>query len=229
MNPPCALWFFHALYAGGALEESSVAGKALGARLGAHGAANANGITEFRDMLPALSVLGTALGNRILSGRVNVLDARPRCIEWASGPQRAAELMEWQFLTRREDHEGHGDDDHHGMIANTECLCTGTILDAGLDISKHATPLEVSALACGLELLRERGYLGAENRRGFGQVQIDLNHCFEAGAWIRVFDGEKYNRFLADEREQIVDYLVEIKALGPGCAAGEVGECTPPN
>ena len=65
-KPPVALWFFHALYAGGALEENSEAAKNLKKELGGDGTVKAQGIHEFRDTLPGLSLLGCALGNRIL-------------------------------------------------------------------------------------------------------------------------------------------------------------------
>jgi hypothetical protein len=209
-KPPCKLWFFHALYAGGALEENSVQAKAFAKNLGYSWAIRADGIHELRNMLPAASVLGTALGNRIISGRVNVCDARPRCAEWGTGETPVAGLFEWTFLTRREDHEGHADGDHHGMIANTECLRAGVVLDAGLDISQHATPIERACIGKGLALLAERGYLGAENRRGFGRVKIALANAP---------DPELYEQYLINNKTAILKYLEEIGAIH---ASGEL-------
>ena len=56
-HPVVSLWFFYALYSGGALEENSDATKALKRQLGDNGAIRATGIREFREMLPALSLL----------------------------------------------------------------------------------------------------------------------------------------------------------------------------
>ena len=122
-RPGLALWFFHTLYAGGSLEENAKSTKALADKFGkANGAVNAGGIKEFRDMLPGLSLLGCALGNRILPGRVKVADMRPRCVEWGTGDARAEELLTWEYLTRRDDHEGRSAEDAHtGMIAQSEC------------------------------------------------------------------------------------------------------------
>lgn len=205
-RPPVALWFFHALYAGGVLEEGGGdAIKAVGRELGNNGAIRADGVHRLREHLPALSMLGVALGNRVLPGRVQVGDLRPRCRQWGGATLDAAELMEWTFLTRREDHEDH--QDHHGMIANTECLRAGAVLDGGVDIDTHASALERSALGLGLALLQQRGLLGAENRRGLGRVAITLDNAP---------DPHPYLDWLAAERAAILAYLVEIGASDAG-------------
>jgi len=201
-NPPCALWFFHALYAGGALEENSAAEKALGQLLGKNGAVKAQGTTLLRDMVPPFSLLGTALGNRIIPGRISVGDLRPRCKQWGTGETDASEIMEWTFLTRREDHENH--EEHHGMIANTECLKSGTVLGGGIDVSGHATEIERSCLGLALDLLKERGRLGAQNRMGLGSVEIET-----AGQP----DGKAYLNFLATRKNDMVGFLTELGAI----------------
>lgn len=204
-NPPINIWFFHALYAGGVLEEQSKIMDGLNKELGKHGALRTDGLRRLRDMLPSLSLLGAAMGNRILSGRMQVADLRPCCHEWGNGRIPSAQLMEWTFLTRRDDYEGKGDDDAHaGMIANTECIKAGARLVGGIDIDNHASELELSALGCGLALLQKRGMLGAENRRGLGKAAIDLTNAP---------DPHPYINYLSDNKQAILDYLAEIGAL----------------
>jgi len=208
-NPPVNIWFFHALYAGGVLEEQSKVMDGLNKELGKHGALRTDGLRRLRDMLPALSLLGAAMGNRILPGRMQAGDLRPCCHEWGSGQVPAAQLMEWEFLTRRDDYEGKGDDDAHaGMIANTECIKSGARLTGGIDYDNHASELELSALGCGLALLQQRGMLGAENRRGLGKVAIDIKDAP---------DPKPYIDYLGDNKQAIIDYLIEIGAINaPG-------------
>jgi hypothetical protein len=206
-TPPLNLWFFHTLYAGGVLEEQNHTLGLVNAELGRNGTLRTDGLRRFRQMLPALSLLGCAIGNRVLPGRICVGDLRPKCLEWGTGTTPAAELMEWTFLTRRDDHEGRGDDeDHHGMIATTECLKTGTELVGGIDIDTHADGIEESALLCALDLLSARGRLGAENRRGLGRVEFvaraDEGLC-----------AQPYNEFLVANRTEILNYLDAIGAL----------------
>lgn len=208
-QPPLNLWFFHTLYAGGVLEEQSHVIDKINAELGRGGVLRTDGLRRFRQMLPALSLLGCAIGNRVLPGRICVGDLRPRCQEWGTGPTPAAELMEWTFLTRRDDHEGRGDDDdHHGMIATTECLKAGTELIGGIDIDTHADEMERSALGCALVSLHHRGRLGAENRRGIGRVEFSI----DAGAEF-LPDERPYDAWLAENRTEILEYLTAIGAI----------------
>ena len=203
-DPPCNLWFFHTLYAGGALEENSAQAKALSQKLGSSGAIRAEGVHELRDMIPPASVLGTALGNRVLSGRVNFCDFRPQCGEWGNGDIPVGNLFTWTYLTRREDYENHEQGRNTSMIANTECLKAGTVLVGGIDISAHATDIERACIGKGLALLQEAGYIGAENRRGLGQVQIEIDGLPDASV---------YEAYLDKNRLRILDYLEDIGAI----------------
>lgn len=195
-----SMWFFYALYSGGALEENSSYSKVV-KHLGDNGATRAEGIRAFRNYLPALSLLGCALGNRVLPGRIQVGDLRPRCREWGNGTRPVADLLTWEFLTRREDFEDH--QDNHSMIATTEVLCAGTELEGGIDMGMM-TDLERSALGCGLRMLAMRGFLGAENRRGLGRVDLVIEN---------MPDDQPYVQWLAGNKTGIVAYLNEIEGI----------------
>ncbi len=205
-KPKVALWFFHALYAGGVLEENSKSGKALSSLMGDNGAVKADGIYQFRDTLPALSLFGVALGNRILAGRFKSADYRPGCVEWGNGDKPVNELFEWCYLTRREDHEGHDDDKNASMIANTECLKQGVTLTGGIDIDGHVSDLELSALGKGLKIMQQKGYIGANSNRGFGRVQVEIENCPSS---------ELYENYLSDNKDKIVQFLVKLGAYEP--------------
>ena len=202
--PPVALWFFHAIYAGGALEEGSAADKGINNILGKNGSSRAEGFYRVRNMLPTLSLLGTALGNRILNGRLQVMDLRPRCIEWGTGKLPVSELFEWQFLTRREDHEGYDYGNNSSMIANMEVLKAGSVMDGGIDTDINITDIELSALGHGIQLLIRNAKLGAEVRRGFGNVEIIS---------IDQPSPDLYLKFMTDRKNDILNFLVEIGAV----------------
>lgn len=203
-RPPVALWFFYVLYSGGALEDDSKAAKMISNELGGNGAIKAEGIYRFRDTLPALSLLGCALGNRILPGRVSFVDYLPECVECGNGEKTSAELMGWTYITRREDYEGHETGENKSMIANTECLKMGTMLDGGVNMFNHISDLEKSALGCGLNLMVKRGYVGAESSRGHGKVKIEIDN---------IPDETMYLEFLKANKAQIIEYLNKLGAL----------------
>jgi hypothetical protein len=203
-QPSIALWFFHALYAGGALEEKSAATKAVIKRLGDNGATRTDGIRKFRDMLPGLSLLGCALGNRVLPGHVQFGDLRPCCREWGHSSEVSVnDLMTWEYLTRREDLESHTE--HHGMIASMEVLRAGVELEGGVGMDLAIPSIEKAALVTGLQLIKDRGYLGANNRMGLGMVEVEFY-------WADAPD-LSYAEWLGDNKLAIREYLQEIGAL----------------
>lgn len=196
-----SLWFFYALYSGGPLEEKSAALSAMLKKLGDHGSIRTAGLREFRQRIAPLSLLGCALGNRTIAGRVYVGGLRPDCREWGTGDVPAASLMTWEFATRREDLEGHAE--NHSMITDTECLKVGVVLRGGFSWA-GATPLEQSCLGLGLRLLTERGAIGGENRRGHGRVAITTEHAP---------DPQPYLDALAQDEELIRGYLTGVGAI----------------
>lgn len=209
-KPAVSLWFFHAIYAGGVLAEGGgdKVQAALNKELGNHGSIRTDGIRRIREMLPSVSLLGAALGNRILCGRINVGDLRPQCKEWGNGALPAAELLTHEYLTRRDDFEGRTDEDAHaGMIATTEVLREGSTLVGGIDIDAHASEIERAALGHGLDLLVTRGTLGAESRRGFGKCIFTLANKPDAAPYLD---------FVQAQKSQILAYLDEVGAL-PKC------------
>lgn len=202
MKPKVALWFFYAIYTGGVLAEADSATKKVIKNMGDNGAIRSKGIRTIRDMIPPISLLGAAIGNRILPGRVCFADLRPVCKEWGTGETSITQLLEWEFLTRRDDLQT--STDNKSMIANSEVLRVGTALEGGIDMDNVMTSLERSALGKGIELLIAQGFLGASRRRGFGRCRIDANNSPSS---------EEYDVFLKEKSSDIIEYLKEIEAL----------------
>jgi len=129
-------------------------------------------------------------------------------MSWGTGERHAHQIMAWEYLTRRDEHEGRSDDDgHHGMIAQVEVIQEGEALDGGLDIDMHASPEEAGAVAVGLRLLKEQGRIGAENRRGLGVVSIEISGD--------VPEESPYLEHLSKNGQMIVEYLESIDAIVP--------------
>jgi len=175
---------------------------------------------HLRNMIPFFSLLG-GVGKYPLDSRVYVNDLRPMCREWGNGDIPLINLMDWRYLTRRDDLEGRvsaaqiGDDEitvstdaaNTSMIVNIEVLVEGAHLEGGIDLSRHVTEIEGAALARGLEMMAIYGYLGGKRRRGFGRCKIEYDYRKQLP------DAKLYDQYLADNRETILNYLCEIGAL----------------
>jgi hypothetical protein len=204
-KPPFALWFFHALYSGGALSEGGKEMKAVDGLLGVGGSLKTEGLRTLRDTLPMISLLGCAMTNRIIPGRIDVGDLRPVCYEWSNGSsQPVRDLMTWTYLTRREDHEEHKEGDNSSMIANTECLRPGTVLEGGIDLSPHISEIESSCLGDALESWTQIGTIGAQNARGLGRISLTIGGAAS---------GELYREWLSENRQQILALLTQLGAI----------------
>lgn len=219
-KPDVALWFFHFLYSGGALEANSAHGKAIGKIIGENGTVKADGLRMVRDTLPGCSILGGGFGDRILEGRIDVADAILKCYE--NGYDDAIscdDMMGFRQITRREKHEGweaktketteEGTTEtgtgNSAMIAQCEVVLSGNSFISGLRISKHASELEKSALGLMLKLLKEHGHIGAQHSKGLGFCEIEI-----VGD---VPDSSLYENFVSENRENILDFLRKITAI----------------
>jgi len=211
-NPPYSPWFLAALYNGGSLSEGATETKALSKELGGS-AMRIQGIHKFRDMVLPLSVMGVSLGNRVLCRHgFDNYPGEPICREWGTGDISESELFTWEFLTRKDDLEIRdigSSEKSNQMIANTECLKRGILMNSGIDLMPMSQPLERSCVGHALELLFERGKIGANNRYGQGFVK------FESHA--KIPDSQPYKHFVETHKSEILDYLKNVGALHDDC------------
>jgi len=209
-----APWFLHLLTSGGIMADGAIP-KLFEAALTGNvaGAIKVNGAIQLRNMIPYFSLLG-GVGKSPLEGRVYINDLRPQCVEWGNGDESVEMLMDWRYIVNRDDLEnkisklqaketGNGDMANKSMIANYECLIEGAVLEGGIDVDLHITDVEISALAKGLEMMQQFGYLGGKVHRGFGRATIEYQSKL-------TLNGSLYNRYLADNKQAIIDYLRQI-------------------
>jgi hypothetical protein len=217
-DPILAIWFFHILYSGGIMADGNIPKEFEKELVGSQaGAVKSSGVRTLRDMIPFFSVLG-GVGKYPLEGYVYINDLRPECVEWGTGETPANQLITWRYLTRRDDFEGRdkkvnkkgepkSDDDstndNTSMIVNTECLAEGTMLEGGIDVSRHISELELSVIAKGLELLKFDGYLGGKKHRGYGRVILEIDSELN-------LDSTVYSNYLRDNKQEILDYIDRI-------------------
>ena len=213
------VWFYHLLYSAGILGEGAIP-KEFEARLqgAAAGGLKSDGVRELRNLFPWFSLLG-GVGKAPMEGNVYIYDLRPECVEWGNGSVPVDELFDWRFMVRMDNYEGRiskaeakKQERHDGNISlpvNTEVLKEGTYLEGGMNIGKHAQPLEVSALAKGLELLKQSGVFGGKKHRGHGLLDIEYTGRDERPYEL---DSAEYDAFLRERKGDILRYIRDIGA-----------------
>lgn len=217
-DPALNIWAFHLLYSGGVLADGAIP-KAFERTLtgAASGSMRSDSVRQLRNMIPFFSMLG-GIGKTPMESYIYINDLRPQCLEWGTGDTPVNDLMTWRYLARRDDYEGRtskaqtdsgdagSDTANTSMLANTECLAEGTVLDGGIDVSRHATDIEMAALARGLLLLQDYGYLGGKKHRGYGRVNIEYQTDL-------TLDPAPYDDYLEANKAEILAYLHSIEAF----------------
>lgn len=217
-EPAVNIWAFHLLYSGGIMADGAIPKEFERVLTGAAaGTMRSDGVRQLRNMIPFFSMMG-GIGKTPMEGYAYINDLRPQCIEWGTGDTSVNDLMSWRFLARRDDFEGRtskqqladGDSQaetaNTSMLANTECLAEGTVLDGGIDVSNHMSEIEMSALSRGLLLLQEHGYLGGKKHRGYGRVNIEYQTSI-------TLDPKPYDDYLQVHKAEILEYLQTIGAF----------------
>lgn len=196
----------HALFTGGILESTSeTTGKIdLATR------------RWLRDAFPPLGLIGTAIGNQILTGCLKVDHAFPVCKEYhaclADGyraDDRAAHSVrtftDISFGTRKDDlrAERGENDQAMQMLIEFECFIPGTRFVHGFTL-EYASPLEVSCFAHMLDLWRAQPWIAGKSASGYGRVAFEYESDGEE------LSGQRYREYLESGRDKLNGALAEL-------------------
>jgi len=162
---------------------------------GSEGRATPDDRRALREAIPALSLLGAALYSYMLPGRISVGWCYPACVETVNAGlcapveplHDADDLLTEIGLVRHIDRDWQ-DPQLSGvtpMPTTVEALIPGTVLTSIVVPLTHCTPVELSALAHGLDLLQ---MVGGKTGVGFGRVIVG-----------HTLDAEPYRAWLADD------------------------------
>lgn len=204
-----SLRLYHALFSGGVLETVDESTPAIDIELR----------RRIRSLLPPLSLLGTAIGNQVIEGKLKVMHLLPVCKEtieyhedWVITrfPDNAArscyEYLDWVFHTRRAEEKRQSKEEQAvQMLYRFEVLVPGTMLYTRI-VCSDCTDLELSALAHMLELFKAHGQIGGKPATGYGRFKI---------AEARGLDGLKpdaYLKHVEDNAKEIIDLLKDLEA-----------------
>ena len=203
---------YHFLFTGGILESLDNKDK---------GAINLSLKKEMRDNLPPISLLGSALGNQMIQGKLKVGIANIVCsetlhfIEDHEGVAFSSyNLQSHDFGTRldslkldtnniadkpEEKDEKDKDEQHTQMKYEFETLIRGTKFTHEF-ILEDCDPVEKACFIRMLGLWNERPYLGGKSGTGYGKVALDYPTTKE-------MSDADYLDFINDNKEQITDLL----------------------
>ncbi len=189
----------YALYSGGTLERGK--GKAKIKR---------RTIEKVRENLPMISLLGTALGSQLISGKLNMGMLVPisRETEPFTGVESERSIFEFldeTFYTRKDDIEGEKERDEdeqaQQMRYRVEILIPGTKFYHWMDL-ENSDEIEKSCLFKSFDLFSESPHIGGMKAKGHGKVGYDYSP--------KLGDGEKYENFLKDNESSIRGFLKEL-------------------
>jgi hypothetical protein len=180
----------HALYTGGQLESTddntSTIDVAMRRTLIEH--------------IPPLGLLGTSVGNQILSGCLCVEHALPCCQErrwvrtvrdarrWDDDPrwdEPGSTYIGEHFQTRRDDLRADREEDEQAvqMLVKYECITPGALLEHGY-VLRNASPVETACLGRALELWCLYPTIGGKASGGMGQLAVSYDHVPDSGPYI---------------------------------------------
>jgi CRISPR/Cas system CSM-associated protein Csm3 (group 7 of RAMP superfamily) len=187
-----------AFYSGGSLERTAGAGK-LNRRL----------IHGIRDNIPPLSLLGTAIEDQMIEGRIDVGQLLPIAFETNSytgydEEKSVFDFVDKTFYTRQDDRVGGRQDgeDAQQMKYDVQVLVPGTRLHHDLTLRSGHTNIEAACLGHAFELFGERAVIGGMSSRGHGKVEFE----YEDG----LPNGDAYREWIDENRADIREFVEEL-------------------
>ena len=164
---------YHFLFTGGILEALDPKDK---------GAINLTRKKEIRELIPPISLVGSALGNQMIQGKLKVgmgdivcAETKHYITDYADYDFSAYNLKGSDFGTRLDDlKEGKTDDDEqaHQMKYEFETLIRGTKFTHEF-ILEDCHSIEKACFRRMTGLWEKRPYLGGKSGTGYGKVKLD--------------------------------------------------------
>lgn len=164
--------------------------------------------------IPPLGLLGTSIGNQIITGCLSVEHGLPVCQErrWTRSvrsplphdndprwEQPSRMFLSTHFQTRRDDLREDRDEDEQAvqMLVEYECMVPGTLLEHGF-VLRNASEVEAGVLGRALDLWGQFPTVGGKSSGGFGQVAMNYDY---------VPDSSPYAEWCAENAGKAVDAL----------------------
>lgn len=184
---------YHSLFAGGVLESVSEADS---------GYIDLALKRQIREILPPVALLGTALRNQMMEGKVDVAYAVPRAKELAGFLREDAtypitatlgDLQKQTFNTRRDEmaQDAKADGGSSSQMLHTWWyIPPGTVFQHGFTLS-NPSEIEAACLGQMIALWQERPRLGAKAGTGNAEVRLDYRNVPDATPYLDFIEANK--------------------------------------
>jgi len=156
-----------------------------------------------RSKLPLISLLGSATGNIMLSGRISVgliyvVGKETKQLTNIESDNSVNKFLDTIFYTRKDDYEKEKVDKTSQMKYESEVLIPGTPLSQYIYLYTNSE-LEQSAFGFMMNVFKEKPQLGGKANVGHGFVDVSCDKEFP--------DDKTFIDFLNENKEDIKDYL----------------------
>lgn len=168
---------------------------------------------QIRSILPPVALLGTAIRNQMMEGKVDVAYAIPRAKELAGFLREDAtypitatlgDLQKQTFNTRRDEmaQDAKADGGNSSQMLHTWWyIPPGTVFQHGFTLS-NPSKIEAACLGRMIALWQERPRLGAKAGTGNAEIRLDYRN---------VPDATPYLDFVAANKEEILAMLHKLE------------------
>lgn len=173
---------------------------------------------RIRKLCPPLALLGTAIGDQILQGKMKAPIFLPICKETQDytcieSDISFYDMLEEVFYTRKDDlksveynikkEEKEKKGDPVQMKYEMQCLSAGTEL-IGTMIIENVNEVEEAMVNATLKKLKEVPFIGGKSAAGHGQV--DIQHD-------KLESEETYYNYLEENKEEIRQWIREVEGV----------------
>lgn len=199
---------YHFLFTGGLLEAVDPKDK---------GAVNLTLKKDLRGKIPPISLLGSALGNQMIQGKLKIGIADIVCSEtkhfienYEGSDFSAYNLKSTDFGTRLDDlrevketeEENKEKEQAHQMKYEFETIIRGTKFTHEISL-EDCTDVEKACFKRMMNLWAERPYLGGKSGTGYGKIQFNYPKLDELSE-------EPYLQYIQENKEDMVALLDEL-------------------
>ncbi len=170
---------------------------------------------RIRAMCPPLALLGTALGDQILQGKMKPPIFLPVCLETEdytgiAGSTSFYDMLEEVFYTRKDDLKSvdynvtpdeKKKDNPVQMKYEAQCLSAGSEL-VGTIILENCNEIEESMLNATLKKIQEIPFIGGKSAAGHGRMEMK---------YTELESEEVYYKYLEDNRDDMRQWVRELE------------------